>query len=86
MDGIVRNYRGGRNTQHPTQYVVEVEGVDSRAKAQGMAGKKVSWTSVGNKRISGKILAAHGNSGAVRVKFEKGLPGQAIGTKVSVSE
>ena len=84
MQGILKNYRRGRNTQHPTQYVVEVDGFATRAEARKLEGKKVTWKSVANKAISGKIMAAHGNSGAVRVKFEKGLPGQAIGEKVVV--
>ena len=29
-------------------------------------------------------MKEHGNKGAVRVKFEKGLPGQAISTKVKI--
>ena len=33
---------------------------------------------------NGKIIRDHGNRGAVRVKFEKGLPGQALGGKVEV--
>jgi len=86
MHGILKNYRRGRNTQHPTQYIVEVDGIETRAKASTLNGKKVTWKSVAEKAITGKIMAAHGNSGAVRVKFDKGLPGQAIGTRVSVSE
>jgi large subunit ribosomal protein L35Ae len=85
MHGILKNYRRGKNTQHPTQYVVEVDGIDTRVKAYPLAGKKVSWKSSANKVISGKIMGAHGNTGAVRVKFDKGLPGQAIGTRVSVT-
>jgi large subunit ribosomal protein L35Ae len=85
MEGIIKNYRRGRNTQHHFQYVVEVEGIDSREKAVKLAGKKVAWKSVASKTIAGKILDTHGNSGAVRVRFEKGLPGQAIGDPVTVS-
>jgi large subunit ribosomal protein L35Ae len=36
------------------------------------------------KVITGKVSAAHGNSGAVRALFEKGLPGQAIGKHVRI--
>ena len=86
MQGVLKNYRRGRNTQHPTQYIVEVDGIAKRAEAAVLAGKKVTWKSTANKAITGKIMAAHGNSGAVRVKFDKGLPGQAIGNIVSISE
>jgi len=36
------------------------------------------------KKITGKISSAHGGNGVVRAIFEKGLPGQAIGTDVEV--
>lgn len=85
IHGILKNYRRGRNTQHPTQYIVEIDGIETRAKAVPFQGKKVTWKSPAQKAISGKIMAPHGNSGAVRVKFDKGLPGQAIGTPVVVS-
>ena len=84
MHGILTNYRRGRSTQHSTQYIVEIDGIETRAKAAGLSGKKVTWKSVANRPISGKIMAAHGNSGAVRVKFTRGLPGQAIGNKVTI--
>ncbi|MDP2666105.1 MAG: 50S ribosomal protein L35ae [Candidatus Diapherotrites archaeon] len=86
MDGIIKNYRRGRDTQHPTQYIIVVEGLDKRAEAAKLAGKKVTWKSVGNTIISGKVMAPHGTIGAVRVKFERGLPGQAIGGKVSIAQ
>ena len=38
------------------------------------------------KTINGKIAGPHGNKGLVRAIFEKGLPGQAITTKVEVKE
>ncbi len=36
------------------------------------------------KKIMGKVAAPHGNKGVLRVIFERGLPGQAIGTKVEI--
>ena len=49
-------------------------------------GKTVEWKSPGKtqKIISGKISSAHGGNGVVRAIFEKGLPGQAIGTDVDI--
>ncbi|MFA4983551.1 MAG: 50S ribosomal protein L35ae, partial [Candidatus Micrarchaeia archaeon] len=37
------------------------------------------------KEIIGKVSKAHGNSGAVLARFDKGLPGQAIGTEVEIA-
>jgi large subunit ribosomal protein L35Ae len=85
MDGILKNYRRGINTAHPKQFVIIVNGIDSRAKASALAGKKVVWKGK-NFESTGKILSAHGNNGAVRAKFPNGLPGQAISTKVEIKE
>jgi len=86
MKGIVIQFRQGRKTQKARHYLIEVEGVDSREKAGKLKGKEVFWKSPGKepKVISGKVSSAHGNKGVVRVIFEKGLPGQAIGTDVEV--
>lgn len=71
--------------------MLEIEGsekCDSREKGREFVGKEVFWTSPGkNKKIiSGKIVSPHGNKGVLRAIFEKGLPGQAIGTEVEIKE
>ena len=53
-------------------------------KAEKLVGKKVTWTSPAGKQIKGEVRSAHGNSGAVRVLFETGMPGQALGTSVKL--
>lgn len=66
--------------------ILYVSGVDTKEKAEGLIGKKVSWTAPGKNKttITGKISAPHGRKGAVRAIFERGMPGQAIGKKVMV--
>ncbi|MCB1084399.1 MAG: 50S ribosomal protein L35ae, partial [Simkania sp.] len=39
----------------------------------------------GKKDITGEVRSAHGNSGALRVLFETGMPGQAIGKTVAIN-
>ena len=56
----------------------------SREKAAKLVGKEVVWKSPKGKEINGKVASAHGNKGAVRVIFEKGLPGQSLSTKVEI--
>lgn len=63
--------------------IVRPEGVTTREEAEKLVGKEVSWNT-GKNIISGKVASAHGNKGAVRVVFEKGMPGQAIGTSVEI--
>jgi ribosomal protein L35AE/L33A len=38
----------------------------------------------GNSKIIGKIAGFHGKNGVVKVKFQKAVPGQALGTKVEL--
>ena len=84
MEATIVNYRSGRHTQKDNQMVIVVEGVDSKDKAAKLVGKNVVWTSPAKKEIKGEIRAAHGNKGAVRVLFEKGMPGQSISNKVKI--
>jgi len=84
MKGIIVNYRRGRHTQNPRQMIIKIKGIDERKKAEKLVGKEVIWKSPSGKEIKGKIVAPHGNKGAVRARFEKGLPGQAIGMEVEI--
>ncbi|MBN1503343.1 50S ribosomal protein L35ae [Candidatus Woesearchaeota archaeon] len=87
MEGVIVNFRRGKRTQKTNQMVVKVEDINSKEKAEKLIGNSVSWTAPGKNKttITGKISSVHGNSGAVRVLFERGMPGQAIGQKVVVS-
>jgi large subunit ribosomal protein L35Ae len=84
MEGVITNYKRSRHTQTTNQAIVEVGSVSSKAKASELVGKKVTWTSPAGKDLKGEVRSAHGNSGALRVLFERGVPGQAIGKKVKV--
>jgi len=79
------NYRGGVNTQYSNQMVIMPEGCENKEDASKLVGKKVYWTTPSGKHIVGKIRKAHGRKGAVLVKFNKGLPGQALGGEVDIS-
>jgi large subunit ribosomal protein L35Ae len=84
MKGIITNFRRNRHTQKDNHMIVEVEGVDRKDKAEPLVGKEVVWKSPADREIKGKVAAAHGNKGAVRVIFEKGMPGQSVGKKVEI--
>jgi large subunit ribosomal protein L35Ae len=81
---IVIQFRRGKRTITPKHFLIEIDGVDSREKAQKYVGKEVVWTSPAKLEIKGKVAAAHGGKGVIRAIFEKGLPGQAIGTEVKI--
>lgn len=84
MEGIIVNYKQGRHTQTTNQMIVKVSGMDSKEKAEKLVGKKVVYTNERGNAITGEVRSAHGNSGALRVLFEKGMPGQAISKKVVI--
>ena len=86
MDARIKNYRRGRKTQKPNEAILLFDGVDGRSKASKLIGRKVFWKSPAGKKLCGKITAVHGNSGALRAKFDSGLPGQAIGGKISLEQ
>ena len=86
VKATVIQFRRGRKTFKPRHFLIEIEGSKTREDASKFVGKEVSWTSTGKdaKQINGKISSAHGGNGVVRAIFEKGLPGQAIGTEVEI--
>ena len=83
MNGVIVNFKQGRHHTSGNQMIVKVEGVDKKEKAEKLVGKKVVYNT-GKKDIVGKVQSSHGNSGAVRVIFETGMPGQALSQKVKI--
>jgi large subunit ribosomal protein L35Ae len=78
--------RRGRHTAYNYQYILDVGATDRKA-AEAFLGKAVEWTTPGKKKlaIKGKISRVHGGKGKVVAQFEKGLPGQSMGTAVSMT-
>ncbi|MEX0932999.1 MAG: 50S ribosomal protein L35ae [Candidatus Pacearchaeota archaeon] len=86
MDGKIIQFRRGRHRIHERHFIIEIPGTKNKEEAEKFIGKEVVWISPGKekKQIKGKVHGAHGNNGLVRAVFEKGLPGQAVTTKVEV--
>lgn len=84
MDALISNFRLGRHTKSNNHMVLIAPSITNREKAEALIDKKVTWKSPSGKEIHGKIASPHGNKGALRAIFEKGMPGQAIGQKVSI--
>ena len=86
MEAHILSFRNARHPHKMNHFLLEMEGVDSKEKAIKMVGKKVVWKSKGGKHIHGVIAAAHGGKGVLRARFSRGLPGEAVGTKVALKE
>jgi large subunit ribosomal protein L35Ae len=84
MKAIIMNFRGSRRKQETSnQVIVHVDGLKNREAAKSLVNRKINWNTPKGKAISGKITAVHGNN-SVRAVFEKGLPGQALGTEIKL--
>lgn len=90
VKGKLIQFRKGRHTVTERQYLLEISdsnsNLEDRESAEKYVGSEVQWKSPSGKIIKGQISSPHGNSGVVRARFEKGLPGQAIGTEVEISQ
>ena len=83
--GRIMNYRIGIRTQLSRECIVQFSGTITSANAGQLVGRKVIWANK-NKKFIGKIINLHGKNGSVRVRFKKGVPGQALGTRVELIE
>lgn len=83
MQGTIVNFRRGKHTQKDSHMIIAISSIDSKEKARKLVGKEVIYNT-GKKDIKGKVASSHGNSGAIRVIFETGMPGQAVGKKVEI--
>ena len=84
MEGIIVNFRGSRKVKRHYQMVVQAANVTSIDKAKELIGKSVIRKSPAGKELKGKVTKEHGNSGALRVQFETGMPGQSLSQKVLI--
>lgn len=86
MKAVIINYRRGRATMKGNHIIVEAKNIKDRKSVTKLIGKKVIYKTSANKKMVGKVASAHGNKGAMRVIFRKGLPGSAIGESVEILE
>ena len=81
VQGRITNYRTGPKEQTSNECLIEFENVNTEGLACKLTGQKVTWTN-GKTKLIGKVRGPHGKNGMVRVRFIRGVPGQAIGTIV----
>ena len=84
VNGKVIQFRRGRHTVKEKHMLIEIPGVDNSEKASKYLEKEVVWKSPAGKEIKGIVSGVHGGNGVLRAIFEKGLPGQSVGTEVEV--
>ena len=83
VKGTIKNYRQSVRTQYTNQIIVDIEDSD-KDKSKKLVGRTIVWKTSSGKELLGKVADVHGNKGSIRARFEKGLPGQSIGTDVII--
>jgi large subunit ribosomal protein L35Ae len=81
--GKIMNYHIGIRTQSSRECLIQFANLDSASRAGYLIGQKVVGKGE-NKKLIGKIVGFHGKNGVVKVRFKKGVPGQALGTTVEL--
>ncbi len=85
MEGRIINFRRAVHHTYKRQMIAKLDGINTKAEAIKLVGKTALWESPAKRIIKGVVSSAHGSNGAVRIIFEKGLPGQAVGTKIKIN-
>ncbi|RLI10668.1 50S ribosomal protein L35ae [Candidatus Bathyarchaeota archaeon] len=83
-EGLILNYRLGRKTQYPKECLIKVLGAEPKEAGQ-MVGWKVAWPAEAPK-IHGRVVSLHGKRGTLRVRFSRGVLGQALNSRVKIYE
>lgn len=86
MKGYIVAFRGSKNTKYERQMIIEVDEINNADEAEEITGNEVEWQNPEGENITGEISSAHGDNGALRAIFTKGMPGQSLGTTVEIKE
>ncbi|MEB3851295.1 MAG: 50S ribosomal protein L35ae [Desulfurococcales archaeon] len=80
----VMGYRRGPSTQYPGQVILRVEGLPA-ARAAGLVGKRVVYRDPKGNIYRGRVVRRHGaRNPLLLARFERPLPGQAIGGQAEI--
>lgn len=84
VKAVVLSYAGSHEHQDNYRMILKPLGIDDRASAARLIGRKVVWKTPTGRKMFGKIIRTHGDRGEVKAYFKPGLPGQALGDIVEI--
>jgi len=79
--GIVTAFRQSKFKQDSYQTIVDLAKPEHAAE---LVGARVVWARNDGLKILGRVVALHGRKGALRVRWDRGFPPQALGTQVKI--
>jgi large subunit ribosomal protein L35Ae len=80
--GIFMNYGLGNKMQYSHKGIIKVLNLDIKEKGK-VVGWWIGWPEK-NPKLFGRIIGYHGKHEYLMAKFKKGLPGQAVGTRITI--
>jgi len=80
LEGVIINYR----IAYTKEVIVHIPEIETKKQAGKLIGKKAIWTNHNKKEHTGKITGIHGSSGAIKIKFKRALPSNALGKIVKI--
>ncbi len=83
VTGTVTAFLHSKFKQDNYRTVVELAKPQEAGK---LVGARVSWSREGGPTILGRVVGPHGRKGALRVRWDRGVPPQALGTKVTITK
>ena len=81
VSGIVTAFRQSKFKQDSYQTIVALAKPEHAAE---LVGARVVWARKDGLQILGRVVALHGSKGALRVRWDRGFPPQALGTRVQI--
>ncbi len=81
LSGTVTAFRQSKFKQDSYQTIVQMASIDDAGR---VLGARVVWLRKDGVRILGRVVARHGSKGAVRVRWNRGFPPQALGSQVKI--
>ena len=79
--GTVTAFRHSKFKQDSYQTIVDLAKPEH---AKDLVGARVVWQRADGLRILGRVVCLHGRRGALRVRWDRGFPPQALGTPVKI--